>query len=195
MNILSFVGILNKRFVITKNNTNKIYMNISLSAVLNKQEVFEAIEKYISSFVRIRYIDSSRPWGGFLVIEENDSDKFIEQFFSHLKKEDLIISGKLSPKILLVAPQKKLSWQYHHRRAEIWKLIGGEAGVITSDTDEEKEIKYLQINDIIELKQGERHRLLGLNNWGIIAEIWQHTNASHPSDEDDIVRLQDDFGR
>lgn len=170
-------------------------MNISLSAALNKQEVFEAIEKYISSFVRIRYIDSSRPWGGFLVIEENDSDKFIEQFFSHLKKEDLIISGKLSPKILLVAPQKKLSWQYHHRRAEIWKLIGGEAGVITSDTDEEKEIKYLQINDIIELKQGERHRLLGLNNWGIIAEIWQHTNASHPSDEDDIVRLQDDFGR
>lgn len=170
-------------------------MNISLSAALNKQEVFEAIEKYISSFVRIRYIDSSRPWGGFFVIEENDSDKFIEQFFSHLKKEDLIISGKLSPKILLVAPQKKLSWQYHHRRAEIWKLIGGEAGVITSDTDEEKEIKYLQINDIIELKQGERHRLLGLNNWGIIAEIWQHTNASHPSDEDDIVRLQDDFGR
>ena len=170
-------------------------MNISLSAALNKQEVFEAIEKYISSFVRIRYIDSSRPWGGFFVIEENDSDKFIEQFFSHLKKEDLIISGKLSPKILLVAPQKKLSWQYHHRRAEIWKLIGGEAGVITSDTDEEKEIKYLHINDIIELKQGERHRLLGLNNWGIIAEIWQHTNASHPSDEDDIVRLQDDFGR
>ena len=170
-------------------------MNISLSAALNKQEVFEAIEKYISSFVRIRYIDSSRPWGGFFVIEENDSDKFIEQFFSHLKKEDLIISGKLSPKILLVAPQKKLSWQYHHRRAEIWKLIGGEAGVITSDTDEEKEIRYLHINDIIELKQGERHRLLGLNNWGIIAEIWQHTNASHPSDEDDIVRLQDDFGR
>ena len=170
-------------------------MNIPLSAALNKQEVFEAIEKYISSFVRIRYIDSSRPWGGFFVIEESDSDKFIEQFFSHLKKENLIISGKLSPKILLVAPQKKLSWQYHHRRAEIWKLIGGEAGVITSDTDEEKEIKYLQINDIIELKQGERHRLLGLNNWGIIAEIWQHTNASHPSDEDDIVRLQDDFGR
>ena len=170
-------------------------MNISLSAALNKQGVFEAIEKYISSFVRIRYIDSSRPWGGFLVIDENDSDKFIEQFFSHLKKEELIISGKLSPKILLVAPQKKLSWQYHHRRAEIWKLIYGEAGVITSDTDEEKEIKYLHINDIIELKQGERHRLLGLNNWGIIAEIWRHTNASHPSDEDDIVRVQDDFGR
>jgi hypothetical protein len=29
----------------------------------------------------------------------------------------------------------------------------------------------------------------------MIAEIWQHTNADQPSDEDDIVRVQDDFGR
>ena len=170
-------------------------MTISLSAGLTKTEVFVVIEKYISSFMRIRNIDSSRPWGGFFVIEENDSDKFIQQFFSHLNKEDLIIAGKLSPKILLVAPGKRLSWQYHHRRAEIWKLIAGEAGVITSDTDDEKETKYLQLNDIVELKQGERHRLVGLNDWGIIAEIWQHTNAAQPSDETDIVRVQEDFGR
>ncbi|MEP6711634.1 MAG: hypothetical protein ABJA37_04415 [Ferruginibacter sp.] len=170
-------------------------MNISLAETSSKEEVFEATEKYISSFVRIRSSDVSRPWGGFLVIDENDSDKFIQQFFPHLKKEDLIIAGKLSPKILLVAPGKRLSWQYHHRRAEIWKLIAGEASVITSDTDDQKETKHLQTNDIIELKQGERHRLVGLNNWGIIAEIWQHTNAAQPSDEDDIVRVQDDFGR
>ena len=170
-------------------------MTISLSAGLTKTEVFVVIEKYISSFMRIRNIDSSRPWGGFFVIEENDSDKFIQQFFSHLNKEDLIIAGKLSPKILLVAPGKRLSWQYHHRRAEIWKLIAGEAGVITSDTDDEKETKYLQLNDIVELKQGERHRLVGLNDWGIIAEIWQHTNAAQASDETDIVRVQEDFGR
>ncbi|MEO6537152.1 MAG: hypothetical protein ABIT07_12355 [Ferruginibacter sp.] len=170
-------------------------MNIPSSAALNKEEIISATEKYISSFVRIRYTDATRPWGGFLVIDENDADKFIEYFFSHLKKEDLIISGKLSPKILLVAPKKRLSWQYHHRRAEIWKLISGEAGVITSDTDEEKETRYLKANDIVELKQGERHRLIGLSNWGIIAEIWQHTNADQPSDENDIVRVQDDFGR
>jgi len=29
----------------------------------------------------------------------------------------------------------------------------------------------------------------------MIAEIWQHTDAAQPSDEDDIVRVQDDFGR
>ena len=49
--------------------------------------------------------------------------------------------------------------------------------------------------DIIQLKQGERHRLLGTESWGIIAEIWRHTDAANPSNEDDIVRVQDDFGR
>jgi hypothetical protein len=47
----------------------------------------------------------------------------------------------------------------------------------------------------VKLQQGERHRLIGLAGWGIVAEIWQHTDASNPSDEDDIVRVQDDFGR
>ena len=95
----------------------------------------------------------------------------------------------------MVAPNKRLSWQYHHRRAEIWKLIGGVAGVVKSDSDEEKETIELSIGDITQLKQGERHRLLGTSGWGIIAEIWRHTDAANPSDEDDIVRLQDDFGR
>ena len=96
---------------------------------------------------------------------------------------------------MVVAPEKRLSWQYHHRRAEIWKLIGGIAGVVISNTDEQKEPQQLNIGDIIQLKQGERHRLIGLSGWGIVAEIWRHTDPSNPSDEEDIVRLQDDFGR
>ena len=64
-----------------KNNTKIIYMNIPSSSALTKEEIFKAIEKYISSFVRIRYTDATRPWGGFLVIEEKDADKFIDQFF------------------------------------------------------------------------------------------------------------------
>lgn len=162
---------------------------------LPKEEVFEQIEKYISSIVRIQHKDMTRPWGGFLVIEEEDAEKFITQFFNHLTKDELSISGKLSPKILLVEPGKKLSWQYHHRRAEIWKLISGRAGVITSDDDKEKDVLLLEPGDLVELKQGERHRLIGLDKWGIVAEIWRHTDVDNPSDEEDIVRLQDDFGR
>ena len=92
-------------------------------------------------------------------------------------------------------PGKKLSWQYHHRRAEIWKLVEGQAAVATSDTDNEKNRNTLKIGDIVKLKQGERHRLIGLEAWGVVAEIWMHIDPANPSDEDDIVRLQDDFGR
>lgn len=161
----------------------------------SKAEVFEQVDSYIRTIVRIENRDEQRPWGGFFVIDESDADKFINEFFPQLTKEDLAISGKLSPKILMVEPNRKLSWQFHHRRAEIWKLIGGTAGVVRSDDDTEKELIVLHPGDIIELQKGERHRLVGLETWGIVAEIWRHTDAENPSDEDDIVRIQDDFGR
>jgi hypothetical protein len=56
-------------------------------------------------------------------------------------------------------------------------------------------MELLNVGDAITLQQGERHRLIGLDDYAVIAEIWQHTDANHPSDEDDIVRVQDDFGR
>ena len=171
-------------------------MSLIFSSTTAKELVFEDITEYLHrKNIKISKQDNTRPWGGFFVIEEAEAEKFINLYFPDFTKEALNITGKLSPKILVVAPEKRLSWQYHYRRAEIWKLIGGKAGVITSDTDEEKEVKHLNIGDVIRLKQGERHRLIGLENWGIVAEIWQHTNADNPSNEDDIVRLQDDFGR
>ncbi len=161
-----------------------------------KELVFEQVAEYLHQLdIKVVKFDDTRPWGGFFVLDEAYAEKFITTYFAHLTKAELNISGKLSPKILIVAPNKRLSWQYHHRRAEIWKLIGGIAGVITSDTDEEKETTNLAVGDIIQLKQGERHRLIGLDGWGIVAEIWRHTDVDNPSDEDDIVRVQDDFGR
>ncbi|MFZ1527942.1 MAG: hypothetical protein WAT19_04270 [Ferruginibacter sp.] len=171
-------------------------MELLVKQEAEKSEIFDQIDAFlIKNDLKIDKKDEKRPWGGFFVIDENDAEKFISKFFPELKKEELVISGKLSPKILLVAPQKRLSWQFHFRRAEIWKLIAGEAGVVTSDDDDEKDTRDLSIGENVELKQGERHRLIGLNNWGVIAEIWRHTDAEKPSDEDDIVRLQDDFGR
>ncbi len=171
-------------------------MPLNFSADTPKELIFENIAEYLlQKDLKVASQDSTRPWGGFFVLEEGEARKFIALYFPHVTKEELSISGKLSPKILIVGPGKRLSWQYHHRRAEIWKLIGGVASVITSDTDEEKDNVQLKIGDIIQLKQGERHRLIGLDGWGIVAEIWRHTDAENPSNEDDIVRVQDDFGR
>ena len=139
--------------------------------------------------------DFERPWGGFLVINEEQEQKFINQFFVGIDIENLKISGKLSPKILVVKPNSKLSWQYHHRRSEIWRVYKGEVGVSRSFDDNQKPQKKLITGDQIKLKKGERHRLIGLTDYAVLAEIWQHTDPNNPSDENDIVRLSDDYGR
>ena len=139
--------------------------------------------------------DFERPWGGFLVIEENQAQNFSNSFFNGIDVSDLKISGKLSPKILMVKSKSRLSWQYHFRREEIWSVYRGTVGVVVSDTDFEKEMIQLRQGDQIKLKKEQRHRLIGLDDWAVIAEIWQHTEKDNPSDEDDIVRINDDYGR
>lgn len=161
-----------------------------------KQDIFkEVAQKIKNKGFTIVDQDHKRPWGGFFVIDEEQAQEFANTYFDRLSIDDLKISGKLSPKVLMVAPGKRLSWQYHHRRAEIWNVVKGPAGIITSETDEQGDLKEYHSGETVRLKQGERHRLVGLDSWGVIAEIWQHTDPSNPSDEDDIVRVQDDFGR
>jgi mannose-6-phosphate isomerase-like protein (cupin superfamily) len=167
-----------------------------MDKTLQKEQHFSKVKEELESQgFEILQMDLQRPWGGFFVINEDQAQKFSDTYFSGIAVDQLKISGKLSPKILVVAPQTRLSWQYHHRRAEIWQVISGTVGVISSFTDQEAELNIYNPGDQIVLKQGERHRLVGLDDWGVIAEIWQHTDASNPSDESDIVRVQDDFGR
>lgn len=164
----------------------------------DKMSVFNSVELYLQEIqLPYRDIDSSRPWGGFFTFHESDASAFINEFYSgdQISIEDFPAETTLSPKLLIVEAGKRLSWQYHFRRAEIWKCIYGEVEVITSDTDEEKESRIIKKGGIIRLNKGERHRIIGTDQYGIIAEIWQHTDPDNPSNEDDIVRLQDDFGR
>ncbi len=163
---------------------------------MHKDEIFQQMAQQLDSegFSIVKK-DETRPWGGFFVIDESQAHRFIETYFPGVPLSDFEGFEKLSPKFLIVAPNKRLSWQYHHRRSEIWRLIHGVAGVVTSPTDEQGEVKKLEMGEIVRLECGERHRLVGLDNWGVLAEIWQHTDPTLPSDEDDIVRVQDDFGR
>jgi mannose-6-phosphate isomerase-like protein (cupin superfamily) len=171
-------------------------MNLSFLPSDSKQEIFHTVQHSLeASGFLITSRDFDRPWGGFFVIDETQAQQFAQQFFPGIAVADLKISERLSPKILIVQGGKRLSWQYHHRRAEIWRLVAGEAGVVISPNDAEGVVQPLAPGEIIRLDCGQRHRLIGMNSWGMIAEIWQHTDAAYPSDEDDIVRVQDDFGR
>jgi mannose-6-phosphate isomerase len=132
-----------------------------------RKEVFEEIGNYLSGLnLKVVASDFQRPWGGFFVIDESQAKQFAELFFPGVDISSLRISGKLSPKILVVEPKKRLSWQYHHRRAEIWRTLSGKVGVVTSMTDEEKETHTLTPGQEIRLAQGQRHRLVGLAGLG-----------------------------
>ena len=141
-------------------------------------------------------VDSNleKPWGAYFCIDENQAQVFSDKFFDGIDIDSLKIENKLSPKILIVKPNTRLSWQYHNRRAEIWQVYKGQVGVVQSDTDIENELKNYMPADQIKLRQGERHRLVGLADYGVVAEIWQHTDEI-PSNEGDIIRVQDDFNR
>ncbi len=162
----------------------------------SKQNVVREIKQELTG-KKFKIVDKNleKPWGAYYVIDENQASKFLSTYFPEIDPAEFSGKMKLSPKILIVEPGKRLSWQYHHRRSELWRVIGGRAGVVVSDTDELRDIQHLETGDSVELEQGERHRLVGLKSWGIIAEIWKHTDPQNPSDEDDIVRVEDDFGR
>jgi len=170
-------------------------MNTSFASQ-EKDAIFKSTREYLDGLqIKIKEIDKTRPWGGFFVIDEDSLSRFIEHFFPDEKSNIQLDERVLSPKILLIQPGKRLSWQYHLRRSEIWTVAGGKVGIVRSNSDEQSEVQHYSKGDTIRLAQGERHRLVGLDEWAIIAEIWQHTDPDHPSDENDIIRIEDDFGR
>ncbi len=169
---------------------------IDNTARLSKEEVFQKVEEFLNEKgFRISKIDKTRPWGGFFVLDEGQILKFRAMFFDDVELSEKQLEQKLSPKFLLVAPGARLSWQYHFRRAELWKLINGKSGIVRSESDELGALEGMELNKTISLKQGERHRLVGLDTWGIVAEIWMHVDPENPSNEEDIVRLEDDYSR
>ena len=158
--------------------------------------IFENVKSFLKeNNFKILSNDLNRPWGGFYLIDEDQSKKFINLFFNKSISKSIDFSNKLSPKILIIKPNKRLSWQYHNRRSEIWSVIEGNILVSMSENDEEEGQIVLKIKDQLEIGRKIRHRIIGNDDYALVAEIWIHTDKSNPSDENDIVRLQDDFNR
>ena len=158
-------------------------------------DIYSQIKEEINTLgFKVIDFDFDRPWGGFLVIDEKQTSFFISTFFNDLNI-NLSNTKRLSPKILIVNPKSRLSWQYHFRRKELWKIYKGSVGVMRSKNDIENSMDIYKSGDTITFDIQERHRLIGLEDVGVVAEIWQHIDIDNPSDENDIVRLQDDYNR
>ena len=88
-------------------------------------------------------------------------------------------------KLIYVNANSRLSLQYHKKRSEFWKVIKGTAMV---EIDERT--VTLQEGETITIPRQTKHRVLALENDCIILEI-----AYGKFDENDIVRLEDDYHR
>jgi mannose-6-phosphate isomerase-like protein (cupin superfamily) len=132
-------------------------------------------------------------------LADGQAERFIAEFFPGLTLHEAKLGQpavKLSPKFLLVEPGHRLSWQYHHRRAERWHFLTPGA-YSKSMQDVAPEPKQARAGTIVQFEEGERHRLCALDDkqYTLVAEIWQHTDESKSSNEADIVRLEDDYRR
>jgi len=107
-----------------------------------------------------------RPWGGYSSVLHGD---------------------RFQVKRLFVKPGKKLSLQKHHHRAEHWVVVSGTAEV-TIDGN----VTMLTENQSIYLPLGCVHRLA--NPGKILLELVEVQTGSYLG-EDDIVRIEDEFGR
>jgi mannose-6-phosphate isomerase-like protein (cupin superfamily) len=107
-----------------------------------------------------------RPWGTFTVLEEADGYKV---------------------KRIEVKAGKRLSYQRHARRAERWVVVRGTARVTLdgSDTD-------LGVGEAVHIPVGTAHRV---ENPGSELLVFVEVQTGDYLGEDDIVRLEDDFGR
>ena len=107
-----------------------------------------------------------RPWGTFTVLDEADGFKV---------------------KRIEVLPGKRLSYQKHAQRAEHWVVVKGTAKVTLDDTD-----IMVNAGEAIDIAIGAAHRV---ENPGVETLVFIEVQRGGYLGEDDIVRLQDDFGR
>lgn len=112
------------------------------------------------------HLTAHRPWGVYTVLEESPGFK--------IKK-------------IVVKPGKKLSLQKHHHRNEHWIVVSGTATV----TIEDREF-FVRPNESTYIKMGEVHRL---ENSGKIDLVLIEVQVGEYLEEDDIIRIEDDFNR
>ncbi|RDD62280.1 mannose-1-phosphate guanylyltransferase/mannose-6-phosphate isomerase [Ferruginivarius sediminum] len=107
-----------------------------------------------------------RPWGWYQTVDQGE---------------------RFRVKRIQVAPGKQLSLQKHHHRAEHWVVVRG-----TAEVTRDNELLMVRENESVYLPLGCVHRLA--NPGKIPVEIIEVQTGAY-LEEDDIVRIQDDFGR
>ena len=112
-------------------------------------------------------IFDQRPWGSFTVLDEGDNYK--------VKKIEVL-------------PGKRLSYQRHSRRAEHWFVVRGTAKVTLNGVE-----ILVGTGEAIDIGKEDAHRVENPDATELL--VFVETQTGDYFGEDDIVRLDDDFGR
>lgn len=88
-------------------------------------------------------------------------------------------------KLIYINANSRLSLQYHRERSEFWKVIKG-----TAEVELDGKIIEVKEEETIDIPKGVRHRVKALDNNCVILEI-----SYGRFDENDIVRIEDDYQR
>lgn len=146
-----------------------IIPGVSVLEVINPdQEDF--INAYIAVYDKIMQLSARhdhRPWGFYEILSDNKTDHKIKR--------------------ITVWPKKRLSLQLHKRRHEHWVIVSGRAVV----TIGEKQIERGP-SESIDIPLGKAHRI---ENIGDKPLIFIEVQQGDYFGEDDIIRLEDDYGR
>ena len=110
---------------------------------------------------------AERPWGNYTVLSDDAPDHKVKRIVVH--------------------PGKRLSYQRHAKRAEHWFIVAGTAQVTVDGT-----VSELRPGGAIDIPVGAAHRIA---NDGIDDVVFIEVQHGTYFGEDDIVRLEDDFGR
>jgi mannose-6-phosphate isomerase len=108
-----------------------------------------------------------RPWGSFTVLDNTASDYQVKR--------------------LVVNPGMRFSYQTHQYRAEHWYFVAGDA-TVTLDG----QVIRCGPGTTVEIPIGAAHRCENLTDEPV---IFVEIQTGSYFGEDDIVRLEDDFGR
>lgn len=134
----------------------------------SSQKVKKVVEKLKENNSQLHniHLTAHRPWGSYTVLEDTPGFKI---------------------KRIEVKPGKRLSLQKHFHRNEHWIVVSGTATVTVGD-----ETRLVRPNESTYIKMGEVHRLA---NEGRISVVLIEAQVGEYTDEDDIVRIDDDFMR
>ncbi len=108
----------------------------------------------------------TKPWGSY--------ENILDEEYTKVKK-------------IVIKPDQSPSYQYHFKRSEIWIIVKGVSEIKIDDN-----VMRHDVGDIIKIPKESKHQVTNIGETDL---IFVEIQLGEYFGEDDIVRLEDKYGR